>query len=130
MKTRVIKPVVSEKSFQQASVRKYTFLVDALSNKMQIKDEIERIFKVNVISVNTSKKFGKVKRTKGVVGKRPDFKKAIVTVDAKSKIDLFEIEEEKKTKGQNVEKTEKEKKKSTKKAKKEDKDVTVNIKKS
>jgi len=98
MKTRVLKPVVSEKSFQQAAQKKYTFLVSKSSNKNQIKDEIERVFKVKILSINTFNTIGKTKKTKGVVGARSSLKKAIVTVDDKSKIDLFEIEEEKSAK--------------------------------
>ncbi len=136
MKTRVLKPVVSEKSFQLASQKKYTFLLDRGSNKNQIKDEIERVFKVKVLSINTFNTIGKVKKTKGVTGVRSSLKKAIVTVDAKSKIDLFEIEEEKSAKKEKKaksvdapKKVEKEEKAKDKKEKK-NKDVSVTIKKS
>ncbi len=129
MKTRVIKPVISEKSFQQASRGKYSFLVGVSTNKMQIKDEIEKIFKVNVISVNTFKKLGKVKKTKGVVGKRADFKKAIVTLDAKSKIDLFETEENKSTKKEKSRSKVDQPGSEKKENKKDNKDVSVSINK-
>ena len=120
-----------------ASKKKYTFLVDKASNKDQIKGEIERVFKVNVLSINTFNTIGKIKKTKGVVGKRSSLKKAIVTVDQKSKIDLFEIEEEKgeaknkKEKKQKVETVEKIRPKGETSSKsREEKDVSVSIKKS
>ena len=125
MKTRVIKPVVSEKSYQEASNKKYTFFVDRASSKDQIKDEIERVFKVNILSINTFNTIGKIKKTKGVIGKRSSLKKAIITVDAKSKIDLFEIEDEKKETKSKIEK----KQKTDKAEEKESKDVSVSIKK-
>jgi large subunit ribosomal protein L23 len=76
----IIKPVVSEKSYSLIDQGKYTFEVDPRSNKTEIKQAIENIFKVEVASVNTLNRVGKVRRTKFGVGKRKDTKRAIVTL--------------------------------------------------
>ena len=60
----IIKPIVSEKSYSLIDEGKYTFEVDPRSNKTEIKQAIESIFKVKVASVNTLNRVGKVKRTK------------------------------------------------------------------
>jgi large subunit ribosomal protein L23 len=76
----IIKPVVSEKSYNLIDSGKYTFEVDPRSNKTEIKQAIEHIFKVEVATVNTMNRQGKTRRTKFGLGKRKDTKRAIVTL--------------------------------------------------
>jgi large subunit ribosomal protein L23 len=84
----IIKPVVSEKSYNLIDSGKYTFEVDPRSNKTEIKQAIEHIFKVEVATVNTMNRQGKTRRTKFGLGKRKDTKRAIVTLKSGS-IDIF-----------------------------------------
>ena len=84
----IIKPVVSEKSYNLIDEGKYTFEVAPGSNKTEIKQAIERIFNVKVASVNTLNRVGKTRRTKFGLGKRKDTKRAIVTLKSGS-IDIF-----------------------------------------
>jgi large subunit ribosomal protein L23 len=84
------KPVISEKSYGLLEQQKYTFLVAPDANKTEIKIAVEKIFGVQVISVNTLNRPGKRKRTKFGYGKRKDTKRAIVTLSAQSKpIEIF-----------------------------------------
>lgn len=82
-------PVVSEKSFELADFGKYTFKVAKTANKTEIKKAVEDIFSVDVVSVNTLNREGKVKRTRFGFGKRNDQKRAIVAVKAGQTIDVF-----------------------------------------
>ncbi|TQL41905.1 LSU ribosomal protein L23P [Homoserinimonas aerilata] len=84
----IIAPVVSEKSYSLIDQGKYTFEVDPRSNKTEIKLAIEKIFSVQVASINTLNKQGKTRRTKFGTGKRKNTKRAIVTLKAGS-IDIF-----------------------------------------
>ena len=84
----IIAPVVSEKSYNLIDSGKYTFEVDPRSNKTEIKQAIEHIFKLEVASVNTLNRVGKARRTKFGIGKRKDTKRAIVTLKSGS-IDIF-----------------------------------------
>ena len=71
--------------------KKYTFVVDKKSNKTEIKNAVEKIFGVKVESVNTMNMLGKKKRMGMNVGKRADWKKAIITLTEDSKtIEFFE----------------------------------------
>ena len=82
-------PVITEKSSNIASNdRKYVFKVDAKANKSQIKDAIEKIFKVKVESVNTVNVHSKKKRVGRYSGMTNKYKKAIVTLVNGNKIDL------------------------------------------
>ncbi len=86
----ILAPVISEKSYGLIEDNVYTFLVHPDSNKTQIKIAIEKIFKVEVASVNTLNRQGKRKRTRAGYGKRKDTKRAIVTLAADSKpIEIF-----------------------------------------
>lgn len=87
----IIKPVISEKTYSLIDENKYTFIVDKRANKTQIKIAVEQIFDVKVLSVNTMNQRGKVKRRGYTLGKRPDVKKAIVTVAAGDEIELFAV---------------------------------------
>jgi large subunit ribosomal protein L23 len=84
----IISPVVSEKSYGLIDEGKYTFVVDPRSNKTEIKLAIEKIFSVQVASINTLNKQGKTRRTKFGLGKRKNTKRAIVTLKSGS-IDIF-----------------------------------------
>ena len=84
----ILKPVVSEKSYGLIDEGKYTFLVDPRANKTEIKLAIEKIFGVEVASINTLNKKGKTSRTRFGTGKRKDVKRAIVTLKSGS-IDIF-----------------------------------------
>ncbi len=87
----IIEPVLSEKSYDGISDKKYTFKVVKSANKTQIKNAVEQIFGVKVAKVNTSNYDGKVKRMGRHEGLTPSYKKAIVTLDKNSKaIEFFE----------------------------------------
>ena len=86
----LIKPVVSEKSTDLLQENKYTFKVPLKANKVQIRQAVEQIFKVKVQAVNTIRMEGKVKRMGKHVGKRSDYKKAIVTLAPGNQIEIFE----------------------------------------
>ena len=76
----IIRPVITEKTMADMEEDKYTFEVAEGSDKSEIKKAIEEIFSVKVAKVNTMNMTGKVKRQGMNVGKRPDWKKAIVTL--------------------------------------------------
>ena len=86
------RPVITEQSMEAVADKKYVFMVDVDANKTEIKTAIEHIFSVKVAKVNTVRMQGKAKRTGAYpVGKRPEYKKAIVTLTADSKtIEFFE----------------------------------------
>ena len=86
----IIRPVVSEKSYSGLDRNAYTFLVDPEANKTEIKEAIQQIWNVRVLSVNTMNRKGKVKRTRMGEGRRPDQKRAVVTVAAGDSIEIFE----------------------------------------
>lgn len=86
----IIRPLVSEKTTGAMADNKYTFLVDARADKTQIKAAVEEVFKVNVTNVNTIRQLGKVRRMGKFEGRRPSFKKAIVTLREGQKIKVFE----------------------------------------
>lgn len=86
----IIKPLVTEKSMNLLADNKYTFIVDKRANKTEIKNAIENIFTVKVESVNTMNIKGKPKRMGRFEGKKPDRKKAIVSLKPGQKIRLFE----------------------------------------
>ena len=85
------RPIITEQSMEQVADKKYTFEVAKSANKIQIKKAVEEIFKVKVQSVTTINYMGKTKRMGVHVGKRADWKKAVVKLTADSKtIELFE----------------------------------------
>jgi large subunit ribosomal protein L23 len=85
----LLAPVVSEKSYGLLDENKYTFLVAPEANKTEIKIAVETVFKVRVTDVNTLNRPGKKRRTRYGFGKRPDTKRAIVTIAAGERIDIF-----------------------------------------
>jgi large subunit ribosomal protein L23 len=85
----LIRPVISEKSYGLIDENKYTFIVRPDANKTQIKIAVEQVFNVTVTSVNTVNRQGKRKRTRYGWGKRVDTKRAIVSLAAGERIDIF-----------------------------------------
>lgn len=85
----LVGPVVSEKSYRLLDENKYTFIVRPDANKTQIKIAVEKTFSVKVTGVNTINRIGKQIRTRRGVGKRPDTKRAIVSVAQGDRIDIF-----------------------------------------
>jgi len=85
----LLAPVVSEKSYTHIDENKYTFLVAPDANKTQIRIAVEKVFDVQVLQVNTLNRKGKVRRTRYGYGRRPDTKRAIVTLADGQSIDLF-----------------------------------------
>lgn len=88
----ILEPVVSEKSYALLEQGVYTFKVHPDASKPEIHDAVEAIFGVKVVKVNTLNRRGKRKRNRrtGTWGKRPDTKRAIVTLAPGERIDLFE----------------------------------------
>ena len=84
----VLNPLITEKATQMSEFNKMVFSVPLTANKIDIKLSIEKIFSVKVKSVNTILLKGKVKRFKGVLGRRSNTKKAIVTLMPGNTIDL------------------------------------------
>ncbi len=85
------KPILTEKSYDDISVKKYTFVVDVRANKTQIKKAVEEVFGVKVKNLNTLRQIGKVKKQGYTSGRRPEVKKAFVTLTKDSKtIEFFD----------------------------------------
>jgi large subunit ribosomal protein L23 len=87
----IIRPVVSEKSYTAYDANVYTFVVAPDANKIEIRQAIEAIFDVRVTNVNTMNRNGKRKRNRrtGTYGKRPDTKRALVTLAEGDRIEIF-----------------------------------------
>lgn len=87
----IIKPLLTEKSYAGTQSKKYTFVVAKKANKTEIKLAVEKLFDVQVESVNTANVRGKLKRMGRSEGFTPSYKKAIVQLKADSKpIGFFE----------------------------------------
>ena len=84
----ILNPMVTEKSTQQSEFNKMVFSVPVSATKLDVKLSIEKIFSVKVSAVNTILLKGKVKRFKGILGRRSNTKKAIVTLAPGNTIDL------------------------------------------
>ncbi len=86
---QVIKYILrTEKGTKIESQNKYVFCVDKRANKIQIKDAIEHLYRVDVLMVNTTLMPGKIKRVRYKAGKTPDWKKAIITLKKGQKIEI------------------------------------------
>jgi len=90
----LLKPLVTEKfNAQSEKLNKYGFIVEKSANKIEIKNEIEKMYGVNVSSINTMKYAGKVKsrytKTGFITGKTKAYKKAIVTLVDGDTIDFY-----------------------------------------
>ena len=88
----VKRPVITEQSMEQSEMKRYTFEVAKSANKIEIAKAVEEIFGVKVAKVNTMNMYGKEKRTGAFPkGRRPSWKKAMVTLTPDSKtIEFFE----------------------------------------
>ena len=85
----LLAPVISEKSYGLLDQNKYTFVVAPDANKTEIKIAVEKVFNVKVESVNTLNRQGKRKRTRQGFGKRKDTKRAVVSLAAGDRIEIF-----------------------------------------
>lgn len=84
------RPIITEEStIQQQTRNQYVFEVDPRANKHQIRDAVEQMFHVRVLSVNTMNYLGKERRRGRTVGRRPHWKKAVVTLRLGDAIDLI-----------------------------------------
>tara|TARA_Y100001970_G_scaffold94584_1_gene119144 strand:+ start:2884 stop:3174 length:291 start_codon:yes stop_codon:yes gene_type:complete len=88
----VIAPIVSEKSYEQLEQNIYVFQVHTSASKPEIRQAVESIFDVTVTKVNTLNRKGKVRRNRrnNTLGKKPDTKRAIVTLAEGDSIQIFE----------------------------------------
>jgi len=84
----IVSPVITEKATSLSEFNKIVFKVHKGANKNSIKKSIEKIFKVNVVKINTINLKGKTKIVKGKKSSRPGYKKAIVTLKKGQSIDL------------------------------------------
>jgi large subunit ribosomal protein L23 len=84
------RPLVTEKSMAGLRDGRYTFEVDPRANKVEIRRAVEEIWSVRVTRVNTMLCHGKSRRVGRSVGRRPDWKKAVVTLHEGDRIEFFE----------------------------------------
>ncbi|MGB3129887.1 MAG: 50S ribosomal protein L23 [Dehalococcoidia bacterium] len=84
------RPVITEKNTMLIEQNKYTFEVSRDANKPQIKEAVEKAFKVKVASVNVMHVPGKMRRAGRRRGMTSSWKKAVVTLEPGNKIELFE----------------------------------------
>ena len=88
----ILLPVISEKSYDLIEAHNtYTFMVDRRARKEEIREAVEALFDVPVLKVNTLNRKGKRKRTRFVVGKRPDTKRAMVTLPRGHTVGIFGV---------------------------------------
>ncbi|HEX5414677.1 MAG TPA: 50S ribosomal protein L23 [Chloroflexota bacterium] len=83
------RPLITEKNTLLGEQNKYTFEVAMAATKPEIRDAVEKIFKVDVTAVNTSKVHGKVKRVGRSIGRTRSWKKAVVTLKPGQRIEVF-----------------------------------------
>ena len=93
-KTILVKPIITEKtSALSDDLSQYTFIVNKLANKVEIRKAVEEMYQVNVVSVNTAVMPGKfkVRNTRSGIqkGRQPSYKKAIVTLAEGEEIDFY-----------------------------------------
>jgi len=87
----LVKPLMTEKSMQQKEeLNAITFKVSVDANKVEIRQAVEKVFNVKVATVRTASHEGKWKRMGKFEGRRPGWKKAVVTLAPGHKIDLVE----------------------------------------
>lgn len=88
----VIRPILTEKSLlKKENENKYYFDVSPDSNKIEIKNAVEELFKVHVLNVRISWRKGKIKKLGRFVGKRPNTKKACCKIKQGERIEAFEV---------------------------------------
>jgi len=88
----LIRPVITEKSMAGTNNGRYTFAVATDATKRDIADAVAEAFKVDVVAVNVLKVHGKTRRLGRRVGRRPDWKKAIVTLGPGQRIEKYFVE--------------------------------------
>ena len=86
----LLRPIITEKTAKLMEENKYTFKVALNANKIEIRQAVETIFNVKVLDVNTIRMLGKYKRMGKTMGKRSDYKKAIVKLAEGQTIQFFE----------------------------------------
>ncbi len=84
------RPLITEKNTELMAIGQYTFEVDPDANKIQIRQAVEKTFNVKVKAVNTLNMPRKLRRRGRTVGSVPGWKKAVVTLLAGERIDIFE----------------------------------------
>ena len=86
----IIRPIVTEKGFHNSSARNtYTFEVHKLASKTDIKEAIETLYDVKVVSVHTQNRKGKKRRTRKGIGVTRSWKKAMIKLDADHRLDIY-----------------------------------------
>ena len=86
----IIRPIVTEKGvYYSGANNTYTFEVHKLASKTMIKEAIEKLYDVKVVSVNTQNRNGKKRRTRKGVGVTRSWKKAMVTLDPEHRLDIY-----------------------------------------
>ena len=88
----LLRPVITERSMTETNVGRYTFAVAPDATKLEIASAVAEAFKVDVVAVNTMKIHGKERRLGRKVGRRSDWKKAIVTIAKGQKIERYFVE--------------------------------------
>jgi len=86
----IIRPVISEKSYDMIAINRYTFEVAKTASKPQIAQAVTEVFGVTVTSVNTMNVTGKPRRVRVAKGKTRDWKKAVVTLKEGDSIEFFQ----------------------------------------
>lgn len=86
----IVKPLVTEKGvYQSNELNQYTFRVNVMATKIEIKEAVEELFKVKVEKVATQNRQGKPRRYRFTMGRTKAWKKAIVKLDPEHRIDFF-----------------------------------------
>ena len=86
----LVRPVVSEKAYDEQPLSKYRFEIHPKANKAEVKSAVETLFKVTVVKVNVSWQRGKGRRVGLKRGMTPSWKKAVITLKPGDHIELFE----------------------------------------
>ncbi len=88
----LLRPVITERSMTETNRGRYTFAVDTEATKHEIAAAVAEAFKVDVVAVNTMPVRGKARRLGRKIGRKPDWKKAIVTIAEGQKIEKYFVE--------------------------------------
>lgn len=88
----ILKPHITEKTNDNLAAGKYTFIIKNDATKSEVKKAVEKLFNVKVLKVNTINYDGKLKRMGAHIGPRPDWKKAIVSIDTDPKPENYYTE--------------------------------------
>ena len=82
-------PIITDKATKLLELNQYTFAIDSKSNKTEVKNAIEYLFNVKVVSINTSNPPTKHRRVGKFIGNKPHYKKTIITLAPGNSINLF-----------------------------------------